>query len=77
LTAEAVAARGLKLVGWVANAIDPAMPYAEDNVDALTARLPAPLLGVLPWQPAPTPAAAAACLDFSRLPGWPRADFAY
>jgi dethiobiotin synthetase len=44
LTAEAIRARGLRLAGWVANAIDPAMPHADDNVAALQARLHAPLL---------------------------------
>ncbi len=71
LTAEAIAARGLKLVGWVANTVDAGMPFAEDNVAALTARLPAPLLGCVPRLAAPLPAAAAAYLDFSCLPGWP------
>ncbi len=73
LTAEAIAARGLKLVGWVANTVDAGMPFAEDNVAALTARLPAPLLGCVPRLAAPLPAAAAAYLDFSCLPGWPGA----
>lgn len=71
LTAEAITARGLKLVGWVANTVDAGMPFAEDNVAALTARLPAPLLGCVPRLAAPLPAAAAAYLDFSCLPGWP------
>jgi dethiobiotin synthetase len=71
LAVEAIAARGLKLAGWVANGIDPAMPYAEANIDALAQRLEAPALGVVPWLPVPTAAAAAACLDLSCLPGWP------
>lgn len=71
LTAEAIAARGLKLVGWVANTVDEKMRYAEDNVEALAQRLPAPLLGCVPRLAAPLPAAAAAYLDFSCLPGWP------
>jgi len=71
LTAEAIAARGLKLVGWVANTVDEAMRYAEDNVEALAQRLPAPLLGCVPRLAAPLPAAAAGYLDFSCLPGWP------
>lgn len=73
LTADAIAARGLKLVGWVANTVDVGMAYAEDNVEALAARLPAPLLGCVPRLSAPLPAAAAAYLDFSCLPGWPGA----
>lgn len=51
LTAEAIAARGLDLAGWIANRIDPAMAKCQENVDALRTRLTAPLLGMLPWQP--------------------------
>lgn len=50
LTAEAIAARGLTLAGWVANQVDPAMLRFDENLAALTARLPAPLLGVTPFQ---------------------------
>ncbi len=71
LTAEAIAARGLVLVGWVANTVDPLMPYAADNVLALSSRLSAPLLGVVPCLPVASPALAASHLDFSCLPGWP------
>ena len=73
LTAEAIAARGLRLAGWVANQIDVTMPHQEANLLALEARLPAPLLGVLPWMAVPSVSAAADCLDFSRLPTWPSA----
>ncbi len=45
LTAEAIAARGLTLHGWVANHVDPDMACAEQNVQALAERLPAPCLG--------------------------------
>jgi dethiobiotin synthetase len=52
LTAEAIAARGLTLAGWVANRIDPAMTFPEENIDALRERLAAqcgaPLIGVVP-----------------------------
>jgi dethiobiotin synthetase len=44
LTAEAIASRGLKLAGWVANHIDPDMAAADENVRALERRLPAPLI---------------------------------
>ncbi len=71
LTAEAIAARGLRLTGWVANQIDPAMPHQEDNVQALRERLDAPLLGVVPWMPVPAPAGAADSIDFSLLGAWP------
>ena len=71
LTAEAIAARGLSLAGWVANEIDAAMPHRAENIAALKARLPAPLLGRVPRLTQPGAAAAASYLDFSRLPGWP------
>jgi len=71
LTAEAIAARGLKLSGWVANQIDPSMPHQAANLDALSQRLPAPLLGVVRWMPVASAAEAAASIDASRLPGWP------
>ncbi|HYD94006.1 MAG TPA: dethiobiotin synthase [Noviherbaspirillum sp.] len=72
LTADAIAARGLALAGWVANVVDPGMRYGVDNVEALSARLPAPLLGTIPRLSSPLPALAADHLDFSSLPGWPR-----
>lgn len=49
LTAEAIAARGLTLAGWIANRIDPAMSMQEENLQALRLRLQAPCLGVVPW----------------------------
>ncbi len=52
LTAEAIAARGLTLAGWVGNRIDPAMARCEENVATLQGLLPAPLLGVIPFAPA-------------------------
>ena len=48
LTAEAIAARGLRLAGWVANRIDPAMAAADDNIATLARRLPAPLWAEVP-----------------------------
>lgn len=53
LTAAAIAARGLVLAGWVANRIDPAMERADDNVAALAARLPAPLVADVTFDAAP------------------------
>ncbi|THF66207.1 dethiobiotin synthase [Pseudothauera nasutitermitis] len=62
LTAEAVAARGLPLAGWIANRIDPRMLRFEDNLEALRERLDAPLLGVLPHRADGDAAAAGAGL---------------
>jgi dethiobiotin synthetase len=53
LTLEAIHARGLKLVGWVANQIDPMLDFAEENIDALHRRLTnrygVPLLDRIPY----------------------------
>lgn len=48
LTAQAIAASGLRLAGWVANTVDAEMKFFEENVQALKQRLPAPCLGVIP-----------------------------
>jgi dethiobiotin synthetase len=71
LTAAAIRARGLTLAGWVANAVDPAMPYAGDNVETLKAHLDSPLLGIIPRLTVANTTTAADFLDFSALPGWP------
>jgi dethiobiotin synthetase len=73
LTAEAIAARGLPIAGWVANRIDPAMTFADENVDALRERLAhehgAPLIGVVPHLPIEDASAEAAAdhLDIELL----------
>lgn len=59
LTQQAIAARGLPLAGWVANRIDPAMSRFAENLAALQARLPAPLLGVIAHGTTPEQAALA------------------
>jgi dethiobiotin synthetase len=71
LTADAIAARGLSLAGWVANIVDLGMPHGLANIDALVKRLPAPFMGCVPRLEEALPSAAAAHLDFSTLPGWP------
>ena len=67
LTAESVGRAGLRLAGWVANAIDPRMVAPEENVAALAARLPAPLLGRLPHSPGADARALAGLLDITAL----------
>ena len=49
LTAEAMAARGLTLAGWVANRVAPEMMAPDDNIAWLQQRLGAPLLADIPW----------------------------
>jgi dethiobiotin synthetase len=65
LSARAIAADGCRLVGWIANGIDPHMDAIEDNIAMLRERLPAPCLGRLPFDPA---AEAAASSRLLRIP---------
>jgi dethiobiotin synthetase len=53
LTAVAIRARGLRCAGWVANAVDPAMPMREENVATLAALLPSPLIATVAHDQAP------------------------
>ncbi|CAG7595830.1 dethiobiotin synthase [Candidatus Vallotia tarda] len=52
LSAEAIAARGLVLSGWIANTVDPDMAFPTENIEAIKCRLDrqygAPLLGIIP-----------------------------
>ena len=50
LSAQALKQRGLKLAGWVANQVEPGMPFMRENVAALEHGLQAPLLGEVPYQ---------------------------
>lgn len=63
LTADAIKQRGLHLAGWVANSIDPAMSRFEENLATLKQSLAAPLLGVVPHNPANGYAGAAQYLQ--------------
>lgn len=63
LTSEAIAKRGLKLMGWVANRVDAHMLYAQENIQAIAQRIDAPLLGTVPRLEVASAAAAAACLS--------------
>jgi len=51
LTAEAIEGRGLKLVGWVGNSVDPDFERREANTDTLRLRLAANCLGLIPYSP--------------------------
>jgi dethiobiotin synthetase len=62
LTAEAIAARGLTLAGWVGNAVAADFPRREANVATLAARLSAPCLGLIPWMAEPAVGEAARAL---------------
>jgi dethiobiotin synthetase len=49
LSALAIRARGLTLAGWVASAIEPALPCFDENVTTIERRLAAPRLATLAW----------------------------
>jgi dethiobiotin synthetase len=66
LSAEAITHRPLKIAGWVANRIDPAMARFDENLATLQTLIDAPLLGVVPHLRSSDSGAAA---DFLRLPG--------
>jgi dethiobiotin synthetase len=54
LSAAAIRSRGMRLSGWVANCVDPQMRAVDANVEALSLRLPAPLVALVPWGVSPT-----------------------
>lgn len=53
LSVRAIEADGLRLLGWIGNAIDPELLFAEETYAILKARLPGPCLGLLPNGVAP------------------------
>ena len=73
LSAEAIVARGLTLVGWIANQVDPHMLHREANIETLRTRLErqygTPLLGSIPFLNPPSAAGAAHYLNIKPLLG--------
>ena len=67
LTERAIEEAGLPFAGWIANLVDPSMAAVEENVEALRARLPGPLLGRFPHVVPPDPRSLARGLDVSPL----------
>jgi dethiobiotin synthetase len=67
LTAEAIAARGLKLAGWIANHIEADMKAATENVRALEQRIPAPLIARIAHAAIPDSGTIASRLDLTPL----------
>lgn len=62
LTAEAVAARQLRLAGWIGNQLDAGYDRLADNLHCLRQTLPARCLGVIPHMAVPDVVRAAKCL---------------
>ena len=67
LAAQAIAADGATLVGWIGNDIDPALAQADAYFDLLRPRLAAPCLGRLPFSPQPSAEDLAAQIDCGPL----------
>ena len=44
LTAEAIGSAGVELVGWVANDLEPDMPYLSENIKYLSESIESPLI---------------------------------
>ena len=51
LTVREIAHSGCQLLGWIANCVDPDMALLQQNIADLQQRIPAPCLGVVPYNP--------------------------
>ncbi len=51
LTAQAIASDGLPLIGWVANRINPGLAHYAEIINVLGKKIPAPMIGELPYLP--------------------------
>ena len=49
LSCQSIKNSGCELIGWIANCIDPAMLYLNENIQSLEKLLTVPLLAVLPY----------------------------
>jgi len=67
MTMRMIADCELECAGWVANVIDVDMPALQHNIDALSERIEAPLLGVVPFQDVPDPRSVAGMLNIDLL----------
>ena len=67
LTVAAIHAYGLPLAGWVANCVEENMPMLDGNIQSLTQRISAPLLGIVPFMPNAEAQAVALCLQGDKL----------
>ncbi len=64
LTEEAILNDGLKVAGWVANHIQPDMPYLAENIASLHEMMLSPCLGEIPWSDTGEPDASKLSLDW-------------
>jgi dethiobiotin synthetase len=50
LSYQAIQLSGIACVGWIAVCVDPDLLNRDENIQTITAALPVPLIGVLPYQ---------------------------
>lgn len=67
LTYESIKKDGVKLLGWVANCVDPEFNDIDDNIAFLEQHLPIPLLGVIPYLRHEQPSSLEQYLDLALL----------
>lgn len=67
LTETAIRHSGARLLGWVANQVEPGMASLEGNLQTLRERLSVPCLGVVPWLEAPSPESVSGYLAMDSL----------
>ncbi|MCU7906329.1 MAG: dethiobiotin synthase [Candidatus Thiodiazotropha sp. (ex Epidulcina cf. delphinae)] len=65
MTAECMLNAGVRLVGWIANQVDPQMLAPAENISTLRGWLPVPCLGEIPHLQQPTAETVASYLDGS------------
>jgi len=67
LTVESIRASGARLIGWVANEIEPHMLARDEILADLSAMIDVPCLGLVPWTASPDPCRLADYLDTGPL----------
>nr|WP_318381814.1 dethiobiotin synthase [uncultured Enterobacter sp.] len=67
LTAQAIANDGLPLMGWVANRINPGLAHYAEIINVLSRKIPAPLIGELPYLPRAESRELAQYIDLTML----------
>lgn len=67
LTLRAIANAQIECAGWVANVLDADMLALQENIDTLREHIPAPLLGIIPFQSQPDARVVVTHLDLSLL----------
>ena len=67
MVVQAIANDGLPLIGWVANRINPGLAHYAEIIDVLSKKLPAPLIGELPYLPRAEQRELSQYIDLSML----------